>query len=231
MLPTSSAALSIALLAIVPGFIATATWARARTWKGPSGDLRTILQSLALSAAIQVVISPLTVAWIVPIRKHLADHPGRVATWFLIAVLVVPLGLGLAAARLTDVIFRPVRPREDVGWFRRTIARVVRAPAPPSAWDWLFANRPPNGEFVLVQFKDGSQVGGVFAEGSVSLTSPEPQGLFLVSEWQLTDDGDFIAPIPGSDGILVPLTDDIRWVRVLTSGDERSPSGLGDENG
>jgi len=220
-MPTSWTALAVTLLAIVPGFIATATWARARTWKGPSSDLRTILQSLALSGAIQVVISPLTVAWIVPIRTHLANHPGRVAVWFLVAVLVLPLMLGLLAARLTDVIFRPGGAVERPNRLQRAIDAVVRAPVPPTAWDWLFTARPPQARFVLIEFKDGHQVGGAFAEGSMALTSPEPQGLFLAVEWLLDADGNFTQPVPDSRGILIPNADDMRWVRILGSEEER----------
>jgi hypothetical protein len=73
---------------------------------GPSTDLRTVLQSLALSAAIQVGISPLTVTWIVPIRGDLGSHAGRVALWFFITVLVVPLLAGLIVARASDLLVR-----------------------------------------------------------------------------------------------------------------------------
>ncbi|MCU1493687.1 MAG: hypothetical protein JWO62_1451 [Acidimicrobiaceae bacterium] len=78
VLPTSEASLVIILLAIAPGYIAAAAWARARTWKGPTGDLRTILQSLVLSAVVQAILVPLTVVWIAPIRNSLANYPLRV---------------------------------------------------------------------------------------------------------------------------------------------------------
>src|SRR5438067_12095377 len=108
-MPSSWVALAVALLAVVPGFIATTLWARARTWRGPSTDLRTILQSLALSAVIQVVISPLTIAWIVPARDHLDSHPGRVAAWFFLAVILLPTVGGITVARVTDRMFDPQR--------------------------------------------------------------------------------------------------------------------------
>lgn len=220
-MPSSWVGLTIALLAIVPGFLATTVWARARTWRGPASDLRTILQSLALSASIQVLVSPLTVAWIVPIRARLADHPGRVAMWFALIVLVLPLTLGLAVARVTDLIFDPrAAATRRYGRLVRLLAWVGRAPWPPTTWDWLFTTGIPDGRFVLVEFTDGSQVGGVFGRGSIALTSPEPQGLFLANEWMVNADGDFTAPVPGSRGILVPRADDVRWVRILASADE-----------
>jgi hypothetical protein len=220
--PDSWVGLAVALLAIVPGFLATTVWARARTWRGPSTDLRTVLQSLALSAAIQVAISPLTVAWIVPIRDDLASHAGRVALWFFITVLVVPLLAGLGVARATDLLFDPSRSGRPGSHARlaRAVAWLIKAPWPPSAWDWLFTAGVPDGRFLLVQFQDGSQVGGVFAEGSIAITSPEQQGLLLANEWMLNEDGDFTTPMPGSRGILIPTASDVRWVRILASQDE-----------
>src|SRR5438270_1125248 len=139
-MPDTWVGLAVALLAIVPGFIATATWARARTWRGPSTDLRTVLQSLALSAAIQVVIAPLTILWIVPIRDHLDTHPWRVALWFFLTVLVLPLVAGVAVARTTDLLFDPRQSGHQA--HRRAaaiVARLFKEPSPPSPWDWTFA--------------------------------------------------------------------------------------------
>lgn len=217
-MPTTATALAIALLAIVPGYIATSVWARARTWKGPTGDLRTILQSIAASAALQVVMSPLTVAWIVPIRRHLVQNPGRVAVWLLLAVLVVPMISGLLVARLSDKLFPSTLSPQNYGRLRRIMAAILRSPAPPTMWDWLFTNRPPNERFVLIEFKDGSQVGGVSAAGSLALTSPEPRGLYLSEEWLLNDKGDFESPLPGTSGILLDNVNEMRWVRILRPG-------------
>ena len=61
VIPTTQVALVILLLAIAPGYILVGTWARSRTWRGPSGDFRTLLQALVLSAIVQAVMSPLTV--------------------------------------------------------------------------------------------------------------------------------------------------------------------------
>jgi uncharacterized protein DUF6338 len=224
--PDTWVGLAVALLAIVPGFLATTVWARARTWRGPSTDLRTILQSLALSGAIQVVISPLTVAWIVPIRNNLGDHAGRVALWFFLAVLALPLIFGVAVARVTDLIFDPSRSAtRRYGWAVGLLSWVLKAPWPPSIWDWLFTTGIPDGRFVLVEFKDGTQVGGVFAAGSMALTSPEPQGLYIADEWLVDEDGDFTSPMPASRGILVPRVDDVRWVRILASQEELAEGG------
>lgn len=215
-MPTTWASLAVALLAIVPGFLATATWSRARTWKGPSGDLRTIVQSLAASTAIQVAISPLTLWLLYPIRNDLIGHPRRLAAWAFVAVLVAPIAGGVVAARFHDLLFPPRgRPwmRAPSRW-RRFVEGSFAAANPPSVWDALFLTDPPSGMFIGVQFTDGTQVGGTFSEGSVAWTSPDPHGLFLSEEWVLDADGNFVEEIANSRGILITRMDDVKWIRI-----------------
>lgn len=219
MLPENAGAVAAVLLAIVPGFVATSVWARARTWKGPPGDLRTILQSLVLSVVIQLLLAPLTVAWIYPVRDQIADFPERVATWFALAVLVVPVAAGLIAGWLTNSLTDPGSTRVR-GRLRRGLAHLWPASAPPSIWDWLFTVNPPYGSFLVIEFRDGRRVAGVFAEGSLALTSPEPRGLFLISEWEVDEGGGIVREIPATRGIMVPEHGEIRWVRILRSGEE-----------
>lgn len=214
MLPEDFGTVGTALLAIVPGYVATAVWARARTWRGPAGDLRTILQSLVLSLVIQLALAPLTIAWLYPVREQILQYPERLAGWLALAVLVLPVGGGLAVGKLTNFLSDPTSAAVR-GRFRRAIARLWPAPAPPSIWDWIFTVRPPHGSFLVVEYKDGTRVAGAFAEGSLALTSPEPHGLFLVSEWQLDQDGNIVGPVPGSAGVTIVRTDEIRSIRVL----------------
>ncbi len=224
-MPDTWVGLFVALLAVVPGFLAVTTWARARTWKGPSGDLRTILQSLAISAVVQVVIFPATVFMILPYRTDPFAHPWLTFGWLVGAVLVVPLALGLGAARLTDWLFPLANPPEfgKINNPRDLIRWLMRPAAPPCLWDWWMSDARPNGQFVLAKLRDGSYVGGVFSDGSMALTSPEPHGLFLASEWIVDGEGDFIAPIPKTGGLLLPLPDDVLWIRV--QGDKPTTGG------
>lgn len=214
MFPATPEALLSVLLAVLPGFVMATVWARARTWKGPASDLRTVLQSLFLSVVIQVLLLPLTLAWIYPVRAVLNTFPERLAMWLLLAIVLVPVLLGGAFARLTDYFTDP-RHSEVQGRFRRAVARVWPAAAPPTIWDWLFTVRPPHERFLVVTFKDGSRVAGAFAEHSMALTSPEPHGIFLTEEWLLDENGDLSRPIEGSDGIMIANTNEIRSIRVL----------------
>ena len=217
MVPTSGIALVILLLAVAPGYITVAAWARDRTWAGPSSDLRMIIQALVLSAVVQTIISPLTVFWILPVRATLANYPWRITIWVVLSVIVVPVILGLVAAKVSDKIFDP---SEIVvkGKLSKGVNAVVRSKTPPTAWDWLFtADRVPESGFLVIGFDDGSRVAGAFAEQSMALTSPEVRGLFLEQEWMLDEDANVVAELPGSQGLLIPRTDQVRWVRILSA--------------
>jgi Family of unknown function (DUF6338) len=221
--PTSLEGLIVALLAVVPGFLATTTWARAKTWKGPSNDFRTVLQSLAISAVIQVLLLPYSLLVLYPARRQLDSHPLEVSLYLILAVLVLPLAGGRLASWLSDVVFDP-RSLGDTGKTRGLLSWGWRPPPPPTIWDWLFTANPPHETFLVIEFDDGRKLAGVFAEGSVALTSPEPQGLFLVREWGLDERGDLSAPVPGSQGLMINSAANIRSIRVLGEGDDAHES-------
>lgn len=219
MYPADVEGIWAVLLAIVPGFLATTVWARAKTWRGPIGDLRTILHSLALSAAIQVVVAPLTIALVVPHRTDLQDHLGSVLLWAAITVIVVPIGGGVLAGWMSDRIFNP-RSLTSTGVLRSWLSRIWPPAPPPTMWDWLFTSTVPHGKFIVIEFEDGTRKAGVFANGSVALTSPEPHGLFLVSEWEMDEDGNVVSEIPGTAGITILDTSKVRAIQILNPGDD-----------
>lgn len=213
MFPATTQALAILAIAVAPGFLASAAWSRSKTWKGPTGDFRTLLQALVLSAVVQIIVAPLTIVWLYPKRSSLDMYPERVATWLALVVVVIPLLGGLAVGWITDYL-------SDFGWteldgWRAKLAGVRPVVAAPSVWDWFFTRNPPHGRFLLIEFADGRRVAGVFSEGSIAFTSPEPHGVYLASEWLLDDDGNITAERPDSMGLLIKDISDVRSIRVL----------------
>lgn len=216
MLPSTFQALAVLLLAIVPGFLATSFWVRAKTWKGRGPDLLTILQSIAVSLVIQVVMAPLTTSWLYPVRAHLEKYPWRVSIWAALVVLVVPWAGGTLLGRLADVVFDPIAIGTGGSW-RRTLGWLFRPAPPPTIWDWLFTANPPDGTFLVFEFSDGKRVAGTYSAGSIALTSPEPQGIFLSEEWILDENGDLFARLPGTGGVVILNSTNVRQIRILKS--------------
>lgn len=212
--PTTFDALAIILLAVVPGFIATSFWARARTWKGRSTDFITVLQSVSVSVVIQLLMAPATLYWLYPVHTALDRHPDLVAKWLFCAVLVVPIAGGMVVGLVMD------RMADPQGWFRRTrfgasFVQRFDIGRTPTMWDWLFKTDIPDGAYLVVEFNDGKRVAGEYVAPARAQTSPDAQGLYLRNEWILDADGDLYEKLPGSAGVMIPSNDNIRLIRVL----------------
>ena len=215
--PDTVEAVAIALIALVPGYIATSVWSRARINRhAPVSDLRTVLQSLVFTAIIQILLTPLTLELVYPIRSEPLSHPRRLALWAVITLLIAPAVIGQLAARVADALFPPdpmLWSPNTRGW-RRLPWALIRHGSPPTIWDTVAAADVFDGHFVVIQFKDGKRVGGAFGQGSAAMTSPEPHGIFLSREWILDQDGDLFAEVPGSRGLMVPTLDEVLWIRI-----------------
>jgi len=87
---TTVGALLIALTAIAPGYITLTLWLRNKTWNRPPSDLKVILQSLVTSLVVQIIASPFTIAYLLPIVASLkttrdaVSHAGAIAAWALL---------------------------------------------------------------------------------------------------------------------------------------------------
>jgi hypothetical protein len=216
-MPSSAEGLFIAMLAVVPGFVATMLWARANTWRGLPNDLRLVLQSLALSLIVHAMASPFTIWWLYPHRGQLAEFPERLAVWVLVVGVVLPAAGGVVARPVSGYL--AARGSEELTGWRRRVASVWPASVAPSIWDWLFLEGIPDGQFVLVEFNDGRRVAGAFEAGSFALTSPEPHGIYLRTEWLVDESGDITTPVADTEGIMIRDMTEVRFVRLLRGGE------------
>lgn len=213
MIPTDPIAVAV-LLALVPGYVTVYFATRNSTLAALTGDLQTILQSLGLSVLLQALISPLTLTWIYPVRDELAKHPVRVTLWLILSFLVAPFVVGVVTAHVGRRIFPPWE-LVTKSRFKRFIRWFIWPQPPPTLFDWAMTSGIMERKFVLIQYEDGRQVGGAFGRPGVSMTSPQERGIYLAVEWVLSPSGDFLAPVAGSSGILVPLGPTVRSIRLL----------------
>ncbi len=166
MLPSTYQAVIILLLAVVPGFVAIVTWARAKTWKGFEGDLDTILRSLVVSLIVQVPMFPLALALgLFPDVNHWQKHVVALFAWLFLTVLLVPvIGGGLASWYYDRFLFpltqNPIPPGTD----KKLLPQW--SPAFPTAWDSFFVQSIPNGSWIILDMDDGKYIAGTWETGS-----------------------------------------------------------------
>src|SRR5438105_4448045 len=164
-MPSTFEALAIALLAIVPGYIAVTLWARTKTWERPATDLKLVLQAIIVSALIQVLLAPLTILLIWPVRDNLADHPWRVFFWAFATVIVLPAVGGYVVGRLSDLFSGALRipvpslglsgPVDWAGWKSVLVPTSDDlGPIAPSPWDRFIRSGIADGQFLIVTFDD-----------------------------------------------------------------------------
>jgi len=204
----------VILLTVVPGYLTVLWWSRSRTWRGFPADLHTVLQSLALSLVLQLVLLPFLLVEIYPVRDHLVDHPFRVAGWAFLGLFVLPYVLGTGAGKVSDFVFPTGLRRPPSGW-RRFIAWFVRPTPEPSIWDWIVTAGIMDGGFVVLEFDDGTKVAGTYARGGLAMTSPEKPGIYLSEEWAVDSAGNIYAQVPNTRGVVIPDVGQVRTIRIL----------------
>ncbi len=204
----------VILLAVVPGYLTVLWWSRARTWRGFPTDLHTVLQSLALSLVVQLLLLPVLLGEIYPARDHLMLHPVRVAGWAFLSLIVLPYVLGTGAGKLSDFVFPAGFRRRLAGW-RGVVAWFVRPTPEPSIWDWIVTSGVMDGSFLVLEFTDGARVAGAYGRGGLAMTSPEQAGIYLSAEWAVDPMGNIYAEVPNTRGILVPDLRDVRSIRIV----------------
>jgi Family of unknown function (DUF6338) len=220
MLVTSFQALAVALLAIVPGYITIFFWSRNKMWRGLTNDLQTVLKAVAISAVLQVVLAPYVLALLYPMRGDLAGHPWFLFVWAVLVVLLLPYIAGTLTGKASDWLeLKSHLKDEEQGWWVRLLLWLFPQAAPPSVWDSMFSRDPPDGSFVILEFRDGSRVAGTYAGESEVFQSPEPHGLYLSEEWTLDENGNIDEEVPNSRGVMITDLSDLRCVRFLRGGE------------
>lgn len=136
-------------------------------------------------------------------------------------MLALPYVGGSVAGRISDwledVAERPVerRPR-----FVRLILFLLPPAAPPSMWDSVF-NKPwftrleDRTCHLVLTFKDGTKIAGLYGNDSEVYQSPEPPGLYLEEEWTVGEDGLPRSRVDPVKAVAIVDTSDVRSVRIL----------------
>lgn len=160
-----------------------------------------LLKEKVLEAVCFSLINFVLLFWLIRLVLDPAFLESQALTAWLIVIvafIVLPLVWPFAAVRLLTFF-------ERRGWIK------VRA---RTAWDDYFG-RLSGGCWILVELVTGKLVGGRFSVNSFASAFPEPGHLYIEQLWELDDDGAFVAPLPGSPGILLRPSD-YRHVKVFS---------------
>lgn len=194
------------LLAVIPGFVFQGFRGH---FRGPIPEEREfsarILRALAISgllAIVYVVALGRVVTDLVITPASSFDHPRATAALAGALVFVVP------AIAAVAVHAYEVRGMTNMDWRKR-----FRLYDPtPTAWDFASSRTEPG--FVRILSKEGTWAGGYAGLGSFFTGYPEMREVYLQEAWELTDDGTFVAALPGPSGVWIRC-DDAQLVQFL----------------
>jgi uncharacterized protein DUF6338 len=202
---------------IAPGFLLLRGYARRRTHLEPERDLyalgQAIVGSLLLLATLWVGLSVFGQADLLrDLREGRLDGHETAMFWMLLGLLLVPYPLGAVVAALTDRVGR--RPTRFPGRYLRWTGLFDV----PTSWDaiWL---RIKQHEWALVsiEFRDGTNVFGVWADGSrVDLSPKDDCHVFFSEEYRYVNGEP--QKVEG-DGIWI-RSDEVAFVRIRAVEDD-----------
>lgn len=202
---------------IAPGFLLSRGYARQRTHLEPARDLyalgQAVVGSLLLLAALWIGISAVGHTELVrDLREGNVTGHETTVFWMVVGLLLIPYPLGWVAAAFTDLIgLHPTRfPGRYLGWSGLFAA--------PTSWDavWLRAKQY-KWALISIEFRDGTNVFGVWADGSqVDLSPKDDRHIFLSEEYRYVDG----APqrVEGK-GIWI-RSDEVAFIRIRAFGPE-----------
>jgi len=187
-------ALSLVVLAILPGFVAHLIY-RAVLPRAIASSQELLLLSLAFGT----MNAALHFWWIIPIAMDPNEpmatwihcHPFRSASGGLMYLLISPVAIGYLPALIRKKIPLPgfMDPH-------------------PAAWDSYFSRKPAC--VVSAKLKDGTRVAGLYSRetGGYASSFPDPQSLYCGKVFPIDEEGTIIGP-PNehSRGIIIRADD------------------------
>ncbi len=92
------------------------------------------------------------------------------------------------------------------GWFLSNIPHPDKR-----SWDYLFSQRKPYWAKVIL--KNGTIIGGLYAEQSNASSSPETEQIYLQETWIIGANGEFLRKKNGTAGVII-LSDEISHIEL-----------------
>lgn len=190
-MPSGSAAAVVFALLLAPGFLMVRGYRHRRYRTAPERDIYAVAEAVVASAiwvalvwlVLLVLGDPVKDWGMVPLEPETLEKHRAEALALMLAVIVVPYGVGAAFAAFVD------RLERESAWFFN-VGRRLGFLRNPTAWDrsWLSFDREGPGE-VRVRLKDGSMIRGSWGRGAQVDLSPSPSHHLLLAQGYLEEAG------------------------------------------
>jgi hypothetical protein len=184
--------LMLFLVFFIPGFISQKIYGLIVA--DDSRDSSTImLNAIAYSSFTYALALPLI--W-QPGLEWWAQHTGWLAVATICFVLVMPVLLPVIWIRIRGLAFIK----------RHTLSPIKRP------WDSVFDRRASY--WVIVTFKNGDKMAGLYGPNSSASTFPTKEQIYLEKVWRLAPDGTFDREVENTKGAII-LGDEIMTIELL----------------
>ena len=146
--------------------------------------------------------------WRFPVLQQQINPPARTAFFAEVVALPVVLGILWGTALARD-------------WKVASLRRLLMPNVHPTerAYDFAFARRTGPG-FIIVTYKDGTQVFGYFGYRSLAATDERRSDIYLERLYSVDDQGQWSEPEPPRAALL--MLDDIRSIEFIPEGGRKN---------
>ena len=113
------------------------------------------------------------------------NSPVLYGLFYLFVLLIFPILVAFAISKIRQCDF-----------VQKKAPHPIKMP-----WDFVFKQR--QWYWVIVELKDGTKVGGKYAEHSFTSSHPAPEQIYLEEKWVLEEDDSFERVRGGTAGVLI----------------------------
>lgn len=222
--PSTAFEVAAVIVLLLPGLVYAVV---RRTLKGYRPDDLAIDSRIAQALVVSVILDALYLAlgwrWLSTLVEFENDS----------IVIVRPVALGLTVllacgaipalvAWLLNMPYRPRLRRDDETGLLLKWRRTIRSSDIPTAWD--VAASVPDHRLVRVRRRDGTWIGGFYAEGSYVSTYPQPRDIYISVQREMSSDGEFGNVVADTDGVWLRINDDdiVEFVVPVYTAEERA---------
>ncbi len=186
--------LALVLMFAIPGFLMLKTSSVLSLEPSPDSS-KLVIDAVAYSCINFALLAfPI---FLVETSQLRSDSPRLYFAFYTLVLLVAPV--------FWAVLWRLIRATELLQKY---------LPHPTSRpWDYVFGKRPSY--WVVVTYKDGKQIAGLYQSRSFASAAPSPEQIFLEEAWVLSESGGFERKRHNTEGVLV-LGSEVRSLEFFT---------------